>query len=269
MHNTTAAMDPVSASAYFEPRSRTPSAAGSHHVPEADGSATAAPPAPAAPHEADGSATAVYIHIAPPAPPAPHEADVDTALESLRRFCGHDIVDTALESLSIFWQLRNHQDIPRNCMRLFINVRLPLHQRLPMPIVLRVMKYIEKCRSHVVVRTMAAIRKIHLAIDCMVQLHGDQYYNFNYDLSLRLCKVKLQEYIATEPLAARSSGDVLGLLSAVANDICPPPLSPPHTRMRMHCFSEAFKEAVCKVRDLLVEQIRAMMSGSTKVFFSF
>jgi len=49
------------ASAYFEPRSRTPSAAGSHHVPEADGSATAAPPAPAAPHEADGSATAVYI----------------------------------------------------------------------------------------------------------------------------------------------------------------------------------------------------------------
>ena len=179
----------------------------------------------------------------------------------------NDFVDTQLEALITFWQLRN-QDIPRRWHGEFMKMQLPLHHRLPMPIVLQVMKYIEKCRSHVE-QTMAAIGKIDEAIDCMVQLHGDQGYNFNYDLSLKLCKVKLQEYLATEPLAARSSGDVLGLLSAVANDICPPPLSPPHTKVRMHCFSEAFKEAVGKVRDFLVEQIRAMMSGPTRVFFLF
>ena len=127
-----------------------------------------------------------------------------------------------------------------------------------MPIVLLVMKYIEKCRSHVVVQTKAVIGKIDEAIDFMVQLHGDQGYNFNYDLSLRLFKVKLQEYIATEPLAARSSGDVLRLLSAHANDIY-------RRGDRQRYIS--LVDTVRKVRDLLVEQIRAMMSGPTKVFF--
>ena len=141
-----------------------------------------------------------------------------------------------------------------------------------MPIVLQITKYMAKSRSHVE-QTKAAIGNIDEAIDVMVELqHGAEGDHLGYDLSslsLRLFKVKLQEYIATEPLAARSSGDVLGLLSAVANDICPPPLSPPHTRVRMHCFSKALKEAVGKVRDLLVEQIRAMMSGFTRVFLLF
>ena len=132
----------------------------------------------------------------------------------------NDIVDKALESLSTFWELQD-QDIPEHRLRLFIPGRLPLHQRLPEHIVLRIVEYTAKSRNHVE-QTKAAIGKIDEAIEVMVELqHDAEGYHLrndpSYEHSLRLFKGRLQEY-NTEPLAAQSSGDVYRSLSKLATD---------------------------------------------------
>ena len=199
----------------------------------------------------------------------------DSQSESQRAF--HN-VGHALESLSTFWKLRD-RDIPERCEERFIRGRLPLHKRFPMPIVLKIMKYMET-RRHVE-QTKAVIGKIDEAIYVMVGLRSLMNYNLSYEHSLRLhCKVKLQDY-NTEPLAAQSSGDVYRSIRGLERDFCfemqairaDTPLGssdaflyrPPRPGVR--CVLERLREAKDGVRDLLVEQIRAMMSGSTKVFF--
>ena len=198
----------------------------------------------------------------------------------------NDIVDKALESLSSFWKLRD-QDIPEHCAERFIRERLPLHQMFPMPIALKIMKYMET-RRHVE-QTKAAIGKIDEAIRVMVELrHDAEGYHLRYDLSyensLRLFKVRLQEY-NTEPLAAQSSGDVYRSLSKLETDFrvvmqairpdtarssadafhIPPP------QPRMHCCKilQRLRKAKDSVLVLLLEQIYAMMSGSVQSFYYF
>ena len=196
----------------------------------------------------------------------------------------NDIVDKALESLSSFWKLRD-QDIPEHCAERFIRERLPLHQMFPMPIALKIMKYMET-RRHVE-QTKAAIGKIDEAIRVMVELrHDAEGYHLRYDLSyensLRLFKVRLQEY-NTEPLAAQSSGDVYRSLSKLATDFHvvkiasrpdaaqssadPFHFFPPQPRM--HCCLQRLQGAKNSVRVLLLEQIYAMMSGSVQSFYYF
>ena len=190
----------------------------------------------------------------------------------------NDIVDKALESLSTFWELQD-QDIPEHRLRLFIPGRLPLHQRLPEHIVLRIVEYTAKSRNHVE-QTKAAIGKIDEAIEVMVELqHDAEGYHLrndpSYEHSLRLFKGRLQEY-NTEPLAAQSSGDVYRSLSKLEKDfrvvmqaICPDTAwssadAPPQPRMR-GCLKK-IKKAKDSVLVLFLKQIYAMMSGPTRVF---
>ena len=183
-------------------------------------------------------------------------------------------VDEALESLTTFWHLRQ-REIPRERMRLFmLDARLPLHHKLPEGIVLKVMTYIEKCHHHVQLRKDAINHIGHVldflnndprAFTPLSNLSGSDYI-----LILTKAKVRLQEYTPTEFLAAKSSADALRLLgegcSTLAN----------HGLFRLvkvplenHGLQVGFKRAVQLVRELLVQQLKAMMSGFTKVLFVF
>ena len=190
---------------------------------------------------------------------------------SSRRSNDIEFVDKALESLSSFWKLRD-QDIPEHCAERFIRERLPLHQMFPMPIALKIMKYMET-RRHVE-QTKAAIGKIDEAIRVMVELrHDAEGYHLRYDLSyensLRLFKVRLQEY-NTEPLAAQSSGDVYRSLSKLATDFHVVKIaSRPDAAQSSADPFHFLRGAKNSVRVLLLEQIYAMMSGSVQSFYYF
>ena len=200
-------------------------------------------------------------------------------------------VDEALESLATFWHVQQ-KEIPRKRMRLFMmDMRLPLHNKLPVDMVLKVMTYIEKCRHHVQ-HTKDAISQINQAINSMdevqhklaedkfneVALHGDDsmaaLIGLDYSLSLRMARDTLQEYMATELLAARSSALALMLLEG---------FKPAHPSLTMVALSasrldfkpddvrmvQLLKAAKRGVRDVLVSQCQAMMSGFTKVLICF
>ena len=175
-------------------------------------------------------------------------------------------VDEALESLTTFWHLRQ-REIPRERMRLFmLDARLPLHHKLPEGIVLKVMTYIEKCHHHVQL-SKDAINHIGHVLDFLnndprafTPLSGSDYI-----LILTKAKVRLQEYTPTEFLAARSSADALRLLDEGCSSRC----SWMHSPLENHGLQVRFKRAIQLVRQLLVQQLKAMMSGFTKVLFVF